>query len=92
MNIPTTPKNVRWWLAGWLCRFACWLRKEEWRVADTWHGVPGNRANELRQQIWVEVVTSNLRDDQQALDSIDRNLAELAQAAGEAWGHIWPKE
>lgn len=79
-------------IADWLCRTAAWLRGEKWYVADTWHGVPGNRIAELRQQIWIEVATSNIREDENALAMIDRNLAELGQAAGEAWGHVWPKK
>lgn len=85
--------NLRWRIADYLSRIACWLRGHKWYVADTWHGVPGNRAAELRQQIMIECVTcSALRDDPGALPLIDRNLTELAQLAGENWGHVWPKE
>lgn len=91
----TYPGGFRWWLAGWLCRCACWLRGERWYVADTWHGVPCNRASELEQKIWAEVVLLEAGvpiKDRQALDGIARNLAELSQTAGAAWGHVWPKD
>lgn len=82
----------RFWIAGWLSRIACWLRGEKWYVADTWHGVPGNRAAELRQRIWMRCVTLEALDKGTCdLEAIDSDLTELAQAAGEAWGHIWPK-
>ena len=83
---------IRLRVAGWLCRFAAALRGEKWYVADTWHGVPGNRAAELRQKIWIQCVAEWHADDKETLKTIDRDLSELAQAAGEAWGHVWPKE
>lgn len=80
-------------LADWLCRIASWLRGEKWYVADAWHGVPGNRASELRQRIWQKCVALQVgHDDKSWLTEIDRDLTELAQAAGESWGHVWPKE
>lgn len=90
-------------LADYLCRFACYLRGEKWYVADTWHGVPGNRAAELRQKIWLEVVylksvacdgadADTCDSVDETLDTIDHSLAELSQVAGESCGHVWPKE
>lgn len=94
----------RWWLASWLCYFACRLRRQRWYVADTWHGVPGNRAAELRQQIWMEAASQiacyrDESDYHEYMDSLRPRLGELAQLASEAWGHypeakarlvIWP--
>ena len=83
---------IRLRVAGWLCRFAAALRGEKWYVADTWHGVPGNRAAELKQRLWTDYVLAWDKEDKDALEGVDRDLTELAQAAGEAWGHVWPKE
>lgn len=91
----TYKSNFKWWLAGWLCRVACWLRGETWHVADSWHGVPGNRASELEQRIWqhIVVVDATARNrDPRFLDSTLTDLKELSQAAGAAWGHIWPEK
>ena len=74
-------RRLRWALADRLSYLACKLRGHEWYVADTFHGVPGNRAAELRQQIWVEVIL------QSTADKIEPMLGELAQLAGENWGH-----
>ena len=89
------PQRCRNRLADWLSRFAAWLRHEKWYVSDSWHGVPGNRAAELRQQIWVDVVCLSVpidEDDRDRLGAISNRLNELAQAAGEKWGHIEPKD
>lgn len=86
------------WLADRLCRRASWLRGERWYVADAYGGVPGNRVAELRQLIWQEAVTlcHNVEEDQDSLDRINIAVAELAQAAGEAYGFYppdwWEKE
>lgn len=88
-------ETIRWRLADYLSRIACWLRGQEWYVADTWHGVPGNRAAELKQIVWVNAVAqdalSRPLEDQEELKNIERAVAELAQLAGENWGHVWPK-
>jgi hypothetical protein len=97
MKIKTiVPKTnwIAWRLAGWLCRIACVLRKQKWYVGEAWHSVPGNRAADLQQQIWSDVVLISFPfkgEDEDARDRIGKNLNELAQAAGESWGHIWPK-
>lgn len=91
----TKPRDVCWRIADYLSRVACWLRGHKWYVADTWHGVPGNRAAELRQRVWVNaVLLANFDDeiDMDRLNSLDRDLSELAQAAGENWGHIEPNQ
>lgn len=89
------PRNARFTLADWLARWAAWCRGERWYVADAWHGVPGNRAAELRQQIRDELI-GRLRfsDDEgrETIERVERLSAELAQLAGEKWGHVWPKE
>lgn len=87
--------RLRWALADRLSRLACCLRGHRWYVADAWHGVPGDRVNELRSQIWDEmIILANLHDETHvgALNRADEKLGELAQFAGENWGHIWPKE
>lgn len=81
-------------LAGWLCLIACWLRGEKWYVGEAWHAVPGNRATDLQQQIWQDVVLISYPpqpENEDAINRISKNLGELSQAAGEAWGHIWPQ-
>lgn len=88
-------KDFRYWLAARLCRTACWLRGEKWYVGDSWAGMPGNRASDLQQSIWercvaLEAVSGN--KDPEWLNLIDSELTELGQAAGESWGHIWPKK
>lgn len=75
----------RWWLAQRTARFTAWLRSEKWYPLDNMAGVPGNRAAELRQQIWERVVSINAAEND--IDPIDDKLAELAQLANEAWGH-----
>lgn len=88
----------RWWLASWLSYFACRLRRQKWYVADSWHGVPGNRAGELQQQIWTEAVAQigRFSDDYQYheyIESLEPRLNELAQLATADWGHYpQPKE
>lgn len=92
---PKRKSDFRWWLAGRLCRIACWLRGERWYVADSWHGTPGNRASELNQRIWsmtVAIDAANIEQNKEWLDDIERDLTELSQASGAAWGHIWPKK
>lgn len=81
-------------IADWLSRIACWLRGHKWYVADTFYGVPGNRAAELQQQVWVDVciLAGNSPEDREALGTIDARLNELSQLAGENWGHVWPKK
>lgn len=89
------PIQFRYSLAGRLARVVCWLRREKWYVADAWHGVPGNRVAELRQQIRHEfLVRMNFsdEDDKEAFEKVNRLCDELAQRAGETWGHVWPKE
>jgi hypothetical protein len=85
-------KDFRWMLADWLSYFACRLRGHKWFLADSWHGVPGNRASELKQQIWIEAVSQICRysEDGQFWEYIERlepKLDELAQLAGANWGH-----
>lgn len=88
------PRNIRWFLAAWLRRIACWIMGEKWYVSDCWAGAPGNRAAELRQQIWEWMVSEAVcnGDGLKDLDGIEKALSELAQIAGESWGHIYPKE
>ena len=84
----------RWKLADWLSWAACRLRGQKWYVGEAWHSVPGNRATELQQKIWEDTVLISYpfrEEDEDARARIEKNLAELAQAAGESWGHIWPK-
>jgi hypothetical protein len=85
---------IRWRIADWLSRVACWLRGHSWYVADAWHGVPGNRVSELSQRIRDELILRidlNDEDENQAFQRATAELEELAQMAGENWGHIWPK-
>lgn len=78
-------KNLRRIIADWLSFIACKLRGDKWYEADAFHGVPGNRAAELRTQIWQSIYGNA---DEKTYD----NLQELAQLAGENWGHIfWNK-
>ncbi len=83
---------LRWTLPGWLCWLACRLRGQRWYVSDSWHGVPGNRASDLQQQIWQDCVSFNVGRDDDFLETLEPKLNELSQLAGEAWGHVWPKE
>lgn len=89
-------KSVRWWLAYRLCWLAARLRGEKWYVGDSWHAAPGNRASELEQRIWQHAVIGSTITDaelkKETLNDIERDLSELSQAAGAAWGHIWPKD
>lgn len=90
-----TPRNIRWFIAAWLRRIACWIMGEKWYVSDCWASTPGNRVAELHQQIWEWMVSQTDltdRDRRDELDSIGKRLSELAQIAGESWGHIYPKE
>lgn len=82
------------WLADRLCRAAAWLRRETWYVSDNWAGVPGNRAAELEQRIWECVLYEfdSSRNEWGHLDQLQRDLGELAQAAGAAWGHVDRKQ
>ena len=87
-------KDMRWKIAGWLCLIACKLRGQKWYVGEAWHAVPGNRATELQQKIWQDVILISIPikdEDEDARNRIEKHLNELAQAAGESWGHIWPK-
>lgn len=82
-------------LADGCCRLACWLRGEKWYVGEAWHAVPGNRAADLEMQIWQDVVLISYppqEEDEDAVNRIQKNLSELAQSSGAAWGHIWPKQ
>lgn len=86
-------ESLRWRIADWLSYFACRLRGHKWYTADAWHGVPGNRASELRAQIWISAVAqiarfSNIEQHQEYLDCLEPKLNELAQLAGHNWGHI----
>lgn len=83
---------LRWTVAGWLCWLACKCRGQRWYVGDNWAGVPGNRAAELKQAIFEECVTSYAGEREEFLSVVEPKLDELAQLAGEAWGHIQPKE
>lgn len=84
--------SIRCRIADWLSRMACWLRGHKWYVADAWHGVPGNRAAELQQRLWQAYVLMWDKTDKEEIESVEQDLNELAQAAGQNWGHIWPKE
>jgi hypothetical protein len=87
--------KLRWFLADWLSWCACKLRGHRWYVADAWHGVPGNRISELSQRIRDELILRmDLNDDDEgkAYQRVTGELDELAQMAGENWGHVWPKE
>ena len=90
-----TVKNIRHWIADRLSFAACRLRGHKWYLGDSWHSVPGNRATDLSQRIWTDVVFISVPfkdEDQDARARIEKHLEELAQLAGENWGHIWPKE
>lgn len=77
----------RWTLAGKLCRFAAWLRREKWYYANAFHGVEGNRANELESQIRDNVILNGGPPEvwMPILDSIQPKVAELAQMAQTKW-------
>lgn len=88
------PRNCRFRLADRLCWMAVKLRGQKWYVSENYAPVPGNRAAELNQSIFercVSRVDVTKPDDQEFLDGVQRDAGELAQLAGEAWGHIWPK-
>ena len=76
----------RWRLADWLSWLACKLRGHKWYLADTWCGVGGNRAAELKQALW-ELCVSKDGNDTKWLAKIEPALDELGQLAGENWGH-----
>lgn len=89
------PRNWRLRLADRLCWLAVKLRGQKWYVSNNYASVPGNRAAELNQSIFercVSKVDLTKPDDQDFLDGVQRDAGELAQLAGEAWGHIWPKK
>lgn len=81
-------RRLRWIIADYLSRAACWLRGHSWYVADCFYGVPGNRAAELKQRIWINCTMLN-HEDAERLAIIDHDLSALAQLAGENWGHIY---
>jgi hypothetical protein len=87
----TKIENLRWKLADWLSFAACKLRGHKWYLGDSWYPVPGNRAADLRQQVWVSIcahVTPFGSDSLDFLDEIEPKIDELAQMAGENWGHV----
>jgi hypothetical protein len=87
--------KLRWFLADWLSWCACKLRGHRWYVADAWHGVPGNRVNELESQIRDQLIflaDFQNESDRDKVNLADECLGELCQMAGENWGHVWPKE
>lgn len=84
-------RNLRWKIADWISWIACKLRGHDWYLGEAWYAVPGNRAADLQQLIWTDIVliaTPFSSADKDALDRTGKHLAELAQAAGENWGHI----
>ena len=88
---------ARWKIADILSLVACKLRGHEWYLADVWHGVPGNRAAELREKVWQNAVllTPAREYKSDLMAELESDLNELAQLAGENWGHIkakWPNE
>lgn len=87
-------RRFRWQLADQLSRLACWLRGHAWYSPNNMSGVPGNRAADLKQSIWERcvVLSNSPTDDADTLGTIDKDLTELGQLAGEQWGHIWPKK
>ena len=94
IKIKTRFEDARWMLASWLSIIACRLRGQKWYVGSAWHSVPGNRASDLQQQIWQDVVILTIplkEEDEDTRNRIEKNLSELTQAAGESWGHIWLK-
>jgi hypothetical protein len=87
-------QSVRWKIADWLSFLACKLRGHKWYLGRAWHAVPGNRATDLQQSIWQRCVCLDLEasnNDADLLENIEAELDELAQLAGENWGHITPK-
>jgi hypothetical protein len=88
MSFPTA-QAIRWRIADYLSHLACLLRGHRWYLPDQWHPVPGNRVADLRQSIWLNCVLMCpvAGDYREHLDDTDRKLAELAQLAGENWGH-----
>lgn len=92
MSRPLIPGRLRWKMADYLSRIACWLRGHKWYVADAYAGVPGNRVNELHSQIREQfILRIDVINDADQLEFVESKLDELAQMAGENWGHIWPK-
>lgn len=86
-------KCFRRWLADWLCYAAVRLRGDRWYVSDNCAGMPGNRAAELKQSIFERCIAQVDVSDPEQMDfvsAVDREAAELAQLAGEAWGFVWP--
>jgi hypothetical protein len=84
-------RHLRWFLADWLSFLACKLRGHKWYTPDNYASVPGNRVAELKQNIWESVVSHDHMDGEW-LEYMERGLGELAQLAGENWGHIRHRE
>lgn len=76
------------WLADRLAYATCKLRGHKWYRTSIW-GLPGNRAWELKNEIWCSLVSSYI-DNKDGVYAIEDGLNELAQMAGEAWGHYEP--
>lgn len=82
-------RRIRWRIADYLSRIACWLRGHEWKEMNCYHGPYGNLVAELKTQIWHEIVSSHTVEHHgDMLESVDDKLTKLAQLAGENWGHI----
>lgn len=83
-------RRFKWLMADYVSRLACWLRGHKWYAGDTWSGVSGNRAAELRQSVWercVALEAASENKDPYWLSKIDAELTELGHLAGEQWGH-----
>lgn len=79
-----------WRLADWLSFLACKLRGHKWYPICAGYGIHGNRASDLKHKVWELSVFSAARTNfshQDDLDEIEKALGELAQLAGENWGH-----
>lgn len=84
--------RLRWQLADILSWLACKLRGHRWYMADTWHGVPGNRAAELGERIREDfILRIDWQTEKDAFERVESEIEELAQMAGENWGHVYPK-
>lgn len=85
----TLLENLRWTLADWLSRIACWLRGQKWYETPC-YGIHGNRAADLAQSIWEDCVLLDSiakHKDTVWMQKLEMKVRELAQLAGENWGH-----
>lgn len=82
-------KTLRWKVADWLSFLACRLRGHEWKqLSNNYPGIHGNRAADIKDRLWQLSVLANYpKPATDYLEETESLLGELAQLAGENWGH-----